>query len=454
MGLAKDPEALCLVRLNAKRFDREAHGPGVEELGVPEDCAPRSDEEDAEPDAQEEETATEAAYYVTKLIEQAGGIKQVIQRLNNSTATACLVERLADALRLPAGGLERFVLIAMAELRVGDLATLIACGCMNRWGDEHGCHMSSCKSFWLHLSHGALGFAPTEEGRHGVVSKMMVSGLGLFAAITMRPATFYNHCCNFFRHAVGATLGGHAKALFTALHGAEGANTYMARIEQGPGHELAAEGVRPDEQAYDANNFTKTWYRLASNGTPLYSLWQNRARERPVLLISGLTREEVRLIVLDFECNRKVKDGPLPGWKLEWWTQIHDRGGFAADTAGLRSAVIKRLAAVEAGDFFAPYRPMALVYSLFRILEANEIQQTRENLESMNGLLVSWHEVPDATCPHDARGPSTRGGELSRFTPYLNKQRERMIERTPDIKMRAEQARCDRAAVAAGVTGS
>ena len=132
-----------------------------------------------------------------------------------------VVERVADAFQLD--GLARWVFIAAAELRVGDLAVRGACGVINRFEFLHGCHMPSWQGFWEDLRHPDLGLFP-EEGRGGAIQEGVVRALCIMAAVTMSPQTFDRHCCHYFRKATQRCLGVHAREFLTALHGAAGAD--------------------------------------------------------------------------------------------------------------------------------------------------------------------------------------------------------------------------------------
>ena len=72
--------------------------------------------------------------------------------------------------------------------------------------------------------------------------------------------------------------------------GDAGADVILKRMKQGPGHELYADGERPDAAAHDCCNMTV----VADHAVGRYQIVQNQVGDRPVTLARGLTREAAR----------------------------------------------------------------------------------------------------------------------------------------------------------------
>ena len=266
------------------------------------------------PASSEEDTlkASLADYYFHEYVDRADGWPEILKRLQRSWRPpstepfdTSIVERVADAFQLD--GLARWVFIAAAELRVGDLAVRGACGVINRFEFLHGCHMPSWEGFWEDLRHPDLGLFP-EEGRGGVIQDGVVRALCIMAAATMSPQTFDRHCCHYFRKATQRCFGDHARAFFAALHGAAGADVILKRMKQGPGHALHADGERPDGHAHDCCNMLVNASKLRGvDGEVLYDIVQNQVGDYPVMLAYGLTLEAARDVVLSFEFDASIE---------------------------------------------------------------------------------------------------------------------------------------------------
>ena len=204
-GLTEDPDAEAAVRSLALTYE-----PGPVEAPSP-PPSPASDEADALGESL-------ADYFFHKYVDRADGWPEILKRLQRSWRPpstepfdTSFVERVADAFQLD--GLARWVFIAAAELRVGDLAVRGACGVINRFEFLHGCHMPSWEGFLADLQHPDLGLFP-EEGMGGAIQKEVVRALCIMAAATMSPRTFKRHCCFYFRKATQRCFGDHARAFF------------------------------------------------------------------------------------------------------------------------------------------------------------------------------------------------------------------------------------------------
>ena len=100
----------------------------------------------------------------------------------------------------------------------------------------------------------------------------------------------------------------------TELHGAAGADTILKRMAQGPGHELHADGERPDATAHDCCNMTVVADGCDADGAVVYRIRQNQVGGRPVTLARGLTLEAARDVVLAFEFDASLERHEPRDW--------------------------------------------------------------------------------------------------------------------------------------------
>ena len=384
-----------------------------------------------------------ADYYFHEYVDRAGGWAAIIEQLQRSWRLpssepfdTSFVERVADAFQLD--GLARWVFIAAAELRVGDLAVRGACGVINRFEFLHGCHMPSWEGFWEDLRHPDLGLFP-EEGRGGAIQMDVVRALCIMAAATMSPQTFDRHCCHYFRKATQRCFGDHAHAFFAALHDAAGADIILERMKQGPGHVLHADGERPEARARDCCNLVVSADGVDADGAVVYRIRQNQVGGRPVLLASGLTLEAARDVGLAFEFDASLERHEPRDWPDGVWRSFKDRDAWKWGTGGLRTAFVERVRYVEEESaLYAPYRKYPLL-GLYRFQRLNGIHQTIDNVrECAPGFDASYLEDPDKERPYDAYRKYEVGGRRSRRAARIERQRARLMISNPARRAAAD----------------
>jgi hypothetical protein len=395
------------------------------------------------PASSEEDTlkASQLDYYFHKYADRAGGMPAIIRRLQRSRRPpssepfdTSFVERVADAFQLD--GLARWVFIAAAELRVGDLAVRGACGVINRFEFLHGCHMPSWQGFWEDLRHPDLGLFP-EAGKGGAIQKEVVRALCIMAAATMSPQTFKRHCCFFFRNAMRRCFGVHAREFVTALHGAAGADMILERMEQGQGHALRAVGERSDGHAHDSCNMLV----LADprGGVGRYRIVQNQVGAHSVLLASGLTLKAAREVVLSFEFDASIEYQEPSDWPAGVWWSFKLRDAWKWGTGGLRTEFVKRVRYVEEeSPLYAPYRKYPLL-GLYRFQVLNGIHQTLENVrECAPGFDASYKEDENKKRPYDAYRRYKVGGPRSRRDARIARGRADCMIKNPARRAAAD----------------
>jgi len=258
----------------------------------------------------------------------------------------------------------------------------------------------------------------------------------------MSPQTFDRHCCHYFRKATQRCFGDHAHAFFAALHGDAGADIILKRMEQGPGHELHADGERPDARAHDSCNLVVSADGHTHGGAVRYRIVQNQVGDHPVTLASGLTLEAAREVVLSFEFDASLERHEPRDWPAGVWRSFKDRNAWKWGTGGLRAEFVKRVEYVERESaMYAPYRNCPLL-GLDRLQVLNGIHQTIDNVrECAPGFDASYLEDPDKKRPYDAYRQYKVGGPRSRRAARIERDRASVLPRTAARRAAADAGR-------------
>ena len=384
---------------------------------------------------------SKASLTIDRIIEQAGGIDEVVKKLEMKPGESELerATRVAAAFNLESGTTEHLVFVISATLLSGDTAIKTELRCVNGIWCLHGCHMRASEIIFLVLKHPDLGFFPPKPANRKIaprspfgITEHLVQALAIIATLTSTPETIADHLCYYFRGAFRRAFGANLDRVLDANYGRKGANIVRARLADGTGAEL-----RPDSDghaAYDACCFHINRDRNGkefADGEPCYEISQSRVHDTPRWLVGRLAYAEAKTIVLDTEFNASVEKTPPPGWPKGAWETMKEKGAFESGT-GWRAAYDDFLGKVDASALMAPYAKYG--FRISRILEVHGIEQTRGRVARCDALQQS---VMHDNLPYDDSTPLGAWVMARREKEMESKRKERSGKSGADESGRA-----------------